>query len=39
MRTIESLKNRIHMLEQRDPVANAKIINKMKRKLRSMENK
>ena len=38
-RTVESLKNRIHLLEQRDPVANAAIVAKLKRKLRSMENK
>ena len=34
---IESIKNRIHKLSMRDPVANANIINKLKRKLRSLE--
>ena len=37
-RKIESIKNRIHMLENRDPVDNSRIIAKLKRKLRSMEN-
>lgn len=36
--TIEALKVRIHSLQQRDPVGNAKIIAKLKRKIRSMEN-
>jgi hypothetical protein len=36
--TIETLKVRIHSLQQRDPVGNAKIIAKLKRKIRSMEN-
>jgi hypothetical protein len=36
--TIDSLKIRIHQLQQRDPVGNARIINKLKRKVRSMEN-
>ena len=35
--TIEALKVRIHNLQQRDPVGNARIINKLKRKLRTME--
>ena len=35
--TIESLKLRIHKLEQRDAVSNQKIINKLKRKIRAME--
>lgn len=35
--TIESLKVRIHKLEQRDAVSNQKIINKLKRKIRAME--
>ena len=35
--TIDALKIRIHQLQQRDPVGNAKIINKLKRKVRSME--
>lgn len=37
--TIESLEARINLLEQRDPVANANIIRKLKRKLRQIENK
>lgn len=36
--TIEALKVRIHNLQQRDPVGNARIINKLKRRVRSMEN-
>lgn len=36
--TIDALKIRIHQLQQRDPVGNARIINKLKRKVRSMEN-
>lgn len=32
---IELLKNRIHLLTQRDPVGNAKIIKKLERKLRA----
>lgn len=36
--TIDSLKIRIHQLQQRDPVGNARIINKLKRKVRAMEN-
>ena len=36
--TIEALKVRVHSLQQRDPVGNAKIIAKLKRKIRSMEN-
>ena len=35
--TIDSLKIRIHQLQQRDPVGNARIINKLKRKVRAME--
>lgn len=38
MNTIDSLKIRIHQLQQRDPVGNARIINKLKRRVRSMEN-
>ena len=37
MNTITSIKNRIHLLEMRDPVVNANIINKLKRRLRKME--
>ena len=36
--TIDALKIRIHQLQQRDPVGNAKIIAKLKRKVRTMEN-
>lgn len=36
-RTIESMRNRIHKLEQKDVVGNAKIINKLKRKIRALE--
>ena len=35
--TIQSIKNRIHLLEMRDPVINKNIINKLKRKLRKLE--
>lgn len=38
-RTIEALQNRIHLLQQRDPVLNAKIIKKLQRQIRAMENK
>ena len=37
--TIEGLKTRIHTLEQRDPVVNKNIINKLYRKIRAIENK
>jgi hypothetical protein len=36
--TIESLNARINLLEQRDPVANANIIRKLKRQLRKLES-
>ncbi len=36
---IEWMKIRIHMLEERDPVANANIIKKLQRQLRKMESK
>lgn len=36
--TIESLKVRIHLLTQRDPVGNKRIINKLKRKIKMLEN-
>lgn len=36
-RTIESLKVRIHQLEQRDAIGNQNIIKKLKRKVRAME--
>lgn len=34
---VMSIKNRIHLLEMRDPVANQNIIRKLKRKLRKLE--
>lgn len=34
---IVALENRIHLLEVRDPVRNAKIINKLKRRLRALK--
>ena len=37
--TIESLQARINLLQQRDPVGNANIINKLKRRIRMLENK
>ena len=37
--TIDALKVRIHNLQQRDPVINAKIIAKIKRRVRAMESK
>lgn len=37
--TIEALKVRINMLQNRDPVGNARIINKLKRRVRAMESK
>lgn len=36
--TIESLQIRIHKLQQKDPVGNAAIINKLKRRIRLLEN-
>lgn len=35
--TIEALKVRMHKLQQRDPVGNAKIVAKLKRRIRAME--
>lgn len=32
------LENRIHLLEQRDPVENAKIIKKLERRMRKLKN-
>lgn len=37
-RTIEYYKTRIHLLEQRDPNINSKIIKKLKRRVKNMEN-
>jgi hypothetical protein len=39
MNTIDALKVRINNLQQRDPVGNARIINKLKRIVRAMESK
>ena len=36
--TIEALKVRMSKLQNRDPVGNARIINKIKRQIRIMEN-
>ena len=38
-RTIEELKIRIHKLEQRDPVINKNIVNKLKRRITSLQLK
>lgn len=40
MNNIEKIKisNRISLLSSRDPVGNMRIINKLKRRLRSLEN-
>ena len=35
--TITAIKNRIHLLEMRDPVINHNIIQKLKRRLRKLE--
>ena len=37
-RSIESIEARINLIEQRDPVANANIIKKLKRQLRKIES-
>ena len=37
--TINALKVRINNLQQRDPVGNARIIAKLKRRVRALENK
>lgn len=37
--TIEAIKNRIQLLQNRDPVGNMRIINKLKRRVRAMESK
>ena len=37
MNTIDALKIRIHTLQMRDPVGNMRIINKLKRKVRTLE--
>ena len=38
MNTIEALKIRISMLQNRDPVGNMRIINKLKRRVRLLED-
>lgn len=38
-KTIEMLKGRINILQQRDPVGNANIIRKLYRQIRKLENK
>ena len=37
MNTVTAIKNRIHLLEMRDPVVNKRIINKLNRRLRKLE--
>ena len=37
--TIEALKIRIHKLQEKDVVGNSKIIRKLQRRIRAMENK
>ena len=37
--TIEALKVRINILQNRDPVGNMRLINKLKRRVRTLENK
>ena len=37
--TIDTLKTRISKLQNRDPVGNMRIINKLKRKVRALESK
>ena len=39
IKTVEMLVARINLLEQRDPVANRNIINKIKREIRKLEGK
>lgn len=36
--TIDALKVRMHKLQQRDPVGNDKIIRKIRRRIRALEN-
>ena len=36
--TIDDLKIRIHMLEQKDIIGNRRIISKLKRRLRALQN-
>ena len=39
MNSIDALKVRMHKLQMRDPVCNKAIINKLQRRIRTMENK
>ena len=36
---IDAIKNRIQLLQNRDPIGNMRIINKLKRRVRAMESK
>ena len=38
MNTINALKVRINMLQNRDPIGNMRIINKLKRRVRALES-
>lgn len=38
-KTVEMLQARIHALQQKDPVGNLRIINKLRRKIRAIESK
>ena len=38
-KTVEMLQARMNLLQQRDPVGNANIINKIKREIRKLEQK
>ena len=38
MNRINSIENRINLLKERDPVANVKIINKLRRQLRKLKD-
>ena len=38
-RTVEYLNNRIHMLSERDAMANKNIVNKLQRQVRALEKK
>ena len=37
--TIDALKIRIHKLQMKNPITNARIVNKLKRRVRALENK
>ena len=37
--TIDALKIRIHKLQMKDPVTNGKLIRKLQRRVRALENK